>query len=89
MAETTLDLSPQTHSPDERPDRRSAKFRRPELPDGTDLDNPGQTRRASYRPREEVAERRDVVEELRRRLERDATHTPDNRELVAEAVLAA
>ncbi|MFP4599531.1 MAG: hypothetical protein ACLFVJ_14830 [Persicimonas sp.] len=84
MAHTTLDLSPRTTRRAEDDDSRSARFRRAEIP-GEDTLEPT-ARRAAYRPREELAVRRDIVEDFRNRLERDATHTPDDEAAVAAAL---
>jgi tetratricopeptide (TPR) repeat protein len=83
MAETTLDLTPRKSR------ERSATFRRAQIPSDEIDDASTTARRAAYRPREEIARRRDVLESLRRKLERDATHTPDDRSVVADAVFAA
>lgn len=87
MAHTTLDLSPRTTRRSDDDQNRAATFRRADVPGETASGDLGSTgRRAAYRPREEVAIRRDVVEHFRNRLERDATHTPDNPEAVADAL---
>lgn len=79
MAHTTLDLSPRTTRRSDDDQNRAATFRRGDVPGETASGDLRSTaRRAAYRPREEVAIRRDVVEQFRNRLERDATHTPDN-----------
>jgi tetratricopeptide (TPR) repeat protein len=87
MAHTTLDLTPRTTRRSDDDQNRAATFRRANVP-GEDLSDDAKTtaRRAAYRPREEVAIRRDVVEQFRNRLERDATHTPDNPDAVAAAL---
>lgn len=87
MAHTTLDLTPRTTRRSANDGGRSAKFRRADVPGEESADDLKSTaRRAAYRPREEVAVRRDVVEEFRNHLERDATHTPDAPEAVAAAL---
>jgi tetratricopeptide (TPR) repeat protein len=87
MAHTTLDLSPRTTRRSDDDQNRAATFRRAEVP-GEDSGRNLRTtaRRAAYRPREEVAIRRDVVIEFRNHLERDATHTPDAPDAVAQAL---
>ncbi len=87
MAHTTLDLSPPTTRRSSRDGGRSATFRRADVPgEDSSSDLRSTARRAAYRPREEVAVRRDVVEDFRNRLERDATHTPDAPNAVADAL---
>lgn len=87
MAHTTLDLSPRNTRRAGAGSTRAAKFRRADMP-AEDSQGAGEptVRRAAYRPREEVAVRRDVVEAFRNRLERDATHTPDAPEVVGAAL---
>lgn len=88
MAHTTLDLTPRITRRSAPEDGRAAKFRRASVPGESAQPSMESTaRRAAYRPREEVAVRRDVVEEFRNRLERDATHTPDAPEAVEGSLI--
>ncbi|TDP71937.1 tetratricopeptide repeat protein [Bradymonas sediminis] len=88
MAHTTLDLTPRINRRSGPEDGRAAKFRRASVPGESGQSSMESTaRRAAYRPREEVAVRRDVVEEFRNRLERDATHTPDAPEAVEGSLI--
>jgi|GEM_PF-1784218 len=88
MAHTTLDLTPRINRRNTPEDGRAAKFRRASVPgESASSAMESTARRAAYRPREEVAVRRDIVEEFRNRLERDATHTPDAPVAVAGALI--
>lgn len=88
MAQTTLDLTPRINRRNTPEDGRAAKFRRASVPgESASSAMESTARRAAYRPREEVAVRRDIVEEFRNRLERDATHTPDAPEAVEGALI--